>query len=163
MPYEIEEDHTLRNMVGGSAGIAKVFSTENVQRAQKVIDDARSDFFSGSALTLGMLREAIFAGHTSSTTVGEAHLKQVQDFVSSLGRKAEALNFPLISSICNHMQDVCRSAHGNSGINYAQLIRDMLDLLKLSLQQKITDASSQAAQDVMASLQAVSARIHQKK
>ena len=156
--YELEEDHTLKTMLGGDAGIKKIFSSTNIAKAQKVIDDTREEFFTASLASLSQLRETIYAQLPAGGAMGQPQLDQVHRHVFSLRIQADTLSFPFISSICTYVESVC-TAPKNTNLNYTQLIRDMLDVLRLALQHKLLDANSPIAQAVMQSLSAVVERI----
>lgn len=156
--YEIEEDVSLKRMLGGKAGIARIFAKENIEKAQQVIEKARDDFFNTSLQALQQLRERVYASLGPGEVMGMEQLQEVRRFANSLGQQAQALKYPFVSEICKHMEGVCEAAGGIS-LNYTQLIRDMLDLLKLALQNKLTDNTSAIGQQVMQSLMAVAAKV----
>lgn len=155
MPFEMEEDFTLHRMAGGSAGIAAMFSEQNIARAQQVMDDARNEYFSSSLLALHHVREQVNAAPADQ---GTTDLHEVQRFVKGLSTQADMLAFPFISRVCMHVELACTVAV-SANINQRLLVRDMLDIIRIALHNKILDEQSQVAQDVIASLEAVSARL----
>ncbi len=157
--YEIEEDYTLKQALGGIAGVAKIFSSENIERAQKVIDDARDDFFSSNLISLHGVKEELLGDDKAGLQVGEKELSRVYDHVLALRSQASALKFPFISKVCAHVEDVCTSPR-QAKVNYRYLIRDMLEILRLALQNRIVDDQHPIAQEVIKSLTEVSARLH---
>lgn len=156
--YEITEDYTLKNMMGGDAGIAKVFSQENISRAQKVINDAKEEFFATTQAALMRLRETIYAELPSAGGMGSSHLSRVHQHVISLRNQSETLKFPFISLICKYIEQVCLAPQ-KASINYTHLTRDMLDVLRLALQHKILDSTHPMAGQIEQSMEAVAARI----
>lgn len=156
---EIEEDYSLRDLMGGSAGIAKIFSAENVARAQKVIDDARDSFFVSNREGLLHIREALHGVFAASTNLTDEQFATVLRFVRSLKAQSNALQFPFIFAISGHIEEVCLAPH-RGHLNYTHLIRDMLEVLRFALEHKITSDASVIGQDVMASLRTVSAKIN---
>lgn len=157
--YEYEEDFTLKQVVGGVAGISRIFSPENIQRAQKMIDDARDDFFNSNLLSLHTVKEELLGDGKAGLEVGEKELAKVREHVISLRIQANALKFPFISKVCTHIEEVCILPR-HAKVNYRHLIRDMLEILRLALQNRIVDDQHPIAQEVIKSLNQVSARLH---
>lgn len=154
--FEIEEDYTLKQLVGGVAGITRIFSNENIERAQKMIDEARDDFFNSNLLSLLTVKEDLLGamGHE----VGEKELGKVRDHVFSLKSQANALKFPFINKVCQHIEEVCILPR-QAKVNYRYLIHDMLEILRLALLNRIVDDQHPVAQEVIKSLAEVSARL----
>lgn len=127
----IEPDQTLKKIIGENVDLKTVFTPEKIKACQKLIDDARNEFFDNELPKIGQIRD--FLKETD-----ESSFHKIEYIINDMRSQAKIFGFPFIVLACNHVISFCDD-YTKKPETRKLIISKFVDLLYIALRNKVRD------------------------
>lgn len=126
-----EPDDTLRQILGPDVDLKKVFSPDKIAAVQKIIDDARDEFFINELPQVKTLQDII-------KTNDPAKLVLIRNICWDIRSQARIFGFSFISNLCAQIVDF--TGHEATPVKTRYLIISrFVDALAVAITNKVRD------------------------
>lgn len=126
-----EPDDTLRQILGPEVDLRKVFSPEKIAAVQKIIDDARDEFFINELPSVQKLREIVSAEDP-------AKFLTIRNICWDIRSQARIFGFTFISNLCAQIVESTENQDTPAKTRYL-IITKFVDALVMAVTHKVRD------------------------
>jgi hypothetical protein len=151
-----EPDFAIREKIGKEVVLTEVFTPERIEICQKIIEDARSAFFGKAESDSSALLELV-KNYPTSPEGAARFFDEVFSRVGNIKGQVEIFGFVLIRKICGHILECCSSENDSLNTRY-MLIRDLVQVLHLSIKEMVTDEGGNTGHTMLSELKDYSVR-----
>ena len=132
----IPPDYTLKKIVGAT----DILSPENVEKAQKVIDEHKDSFLEWVMKDIATL-EASYQAALADLPHSEPHIKKLARAAFIIKSQAGTFGFEFATHIAKSLDDFC-TQHFKPSDQHMTVIRKHIDTLSLIFHKNITGEAS---------------------
>lgn len=127
----IEPDRTLKKIIGENVDLKTVFTPAKIKACQKIIDDARNEFFDNELPKIDYIRSFLRSNDDSS-------FQKIELIVNDMRSQAKIFGFPFIVLACSHIIAFCED-YTKKADTRRLIISKFVDLLYIALRNKVRD------------------------
>jgi len=146
-----EPDRTIRGLIGNDTKLEDIFTKERIEAGQKVIDTARDSFFDVISADLEKL-ESLVKAQNPAEEVSDPAFEDIAVLATNIKGHAGLFGFTLIATTCSHIAEYCEPGPHSTTTRF-RLLTDLVKMLRLVVNQKISDEHGRLSRELKASLQ----------
>lgn len=126
-----EPDRSLQKIIGEDVDLNTIFTPEKIKACQKIIDEARNEFFDNELPKIDLIRSFLRRGNDTS-------FQQIEFIVNDMRSQARIFGFPFIALACSHIVSFCDD-YTKKAETRRLIISKFVDLLYIALRNKVRD------------------------
>lgn len=129
-------DYALKKMIGEDVDLKQVFSPENIEKAQSVINEHKNSFVEWVMKDIGQLEES-YAKIADAPAASEAEIRKLSRAAFIIKSQAGTFGFALATQVAKSLDDFCNK-HFHPTPGHLTVIRKHIDTLSLIFHKNIT-------------------------
>ena len=152
----IPPDFALKKLIGEDVDIRKVFSPENIARAQAVINSHKDSFLEWVMKDVAALEEA-YKNASANTRERQPEVAKLARIAFVIKSQSGTFGFELATRIAKSLDDFC-SRHPAPSAEHLLVIRKHIDTLTVIFHKRITGDGGVLGEQLQGSLQKLVAK-----
>jgi chemotaxis protein histidine kinase CheA len=146
----VAPDFTLKKLIGEDVDIKQLFSTENVEKAQKTIDSHKQDFLEWIKKDLETL-ESAYQAAKADLAASDSEIKKLARAAFVVKSQAGTFGYELATHVAKSLDDFCMD-HFKPTAQHMTVIRKHIDTLQVIFHKGITGDGGQIGTELTQTL-----------
>jgi HPt (histidine-containing phosphotransfer) domain-containing protein len=143
-------DYSLKKIIGHDVDLKKIFSAENVEKAQQVINDHKDSFLEWVMKDIQTLEEC-YARAQSNLAASDPEIRKLAKAAFIIKSQAGTFGFTLATLVAKSLDDFCNQ-HFRATPGHMTVIAKHIDTLKVIFQKNITGDGEDLGKELSQSL-----------
>ncbi len=127
----VEADTSLKKIIGEEVDLNRLFSPEKISACQKIIDDARNEFFQNELPKVEIIKKLMRDDETKIDY-------KVSEIVNDMRSQAKIFGFPFIVLACTHILSFYDDTAKPLGVKH-KIISRFVEILHIAIKNKVRD------------------------
>lgn len=129
-------DYTLKKIIGDDVDIKQIFSPENIEKAQQVINEHKESFLEWVLKDIHLLEES-YAKAESNLAACDGEIRKLAKTAFIIKSQAGTFGFELATQVAKSLDDFCNQ-HFRPTPYHMMVIKKHIETLKVIFQKNIT-------------------------
>jgi len=129
-------DYALKKIIGNDVDLKEIFSPENIEKAQSVINEHKESFIEWVMKDIEQLEES-YAKAAANPADSKDEIRKLARAAFIIKSQAGTFGFQLATQVAKSLDDFCNK-HFHPGADHMMVVRKHIDTLVVIFQKNIT-------------------------